>query len=115
MPDRPSRPPHRGPRRRSATAPSERTRRAEPTRFAAHTLLRAVADGAYANLEMPRILRRRRLEGRDAAFATELAFGTVRWQGLYDAVIAVAADRPTDRIDPPLLDVLRRALEPLAR
>jgi 16S rRNA (cytosine967-C5)-methyltransferase len=56
---------------------------------------------------MPQILRRRRLEGRDAAFATELAFGTVRWQGLYDAVIAVAADRPVDRIDPGLLDVLR--------
>ena len=97
----------RGPRRRSATAPSERTRRAEPTRFAAYTLLRAVDDGAYANLEMPAILRRHRLEGRDAAFATELAFGTIRWQGFYDAVIAEAAGRPTDRIDPQVLDVLR--------
>lgn len=66
-----------------------------------------MADGAYANLEMPRILRRRRLVGRDAAFATELAFGTIRWQGLYDAVLAVAADRPVERIDPDLLDVLR--------
>src|SRR4051794_37509407 len=56
----------RGPRQRSATAPSERTRRAEPTRFAAYTLLRAVADGSYANLEMPAILRRHHLEGRDA-------------------------------------------------
>ena len=35
----------RGPRQRSVTAPSERTRRAEPTRFAAYTLLRAVDDG----------------------------------------------------------------------
>ena len=96
-----------GPRRRSATAPSERTRRAEPTRFAAYTLLRAVADGAYANLEMPTILRRRRLEGRDAAFATELGFGTIRWQGFYDAVITEAAGRPPDRIDPQVLDVLR--------
>ncbi|MBR7742143.1 rRNA small subunit methyltransferase B [Phycicoccus sp. BSK3Z-2] len=97
-----------GPRPRSRTAPAQRTRGAEPTRFAAYTLLREVdEDGAYANLEMPRILRRRRLEGRDAAFATELAFGTVRWQGLYDRVIAVAADRPTDRIDPAVLDVLR--------
>jgi 16S rRNA (cytosine967-C5)-methyltransferase len=66
-----------------------------------------VADGAYANLEMPALLRRRRLEGRDAAFATELAFGTLRWQGLYDAVLALAADRPVERIDPALLDVLR--------
>ena len=97
----------RGPRRRSATAPSERTRRAEPTRFAAYTLLRAVDDGAYANLEMPAILRRHRLEGRDAAFATELGFGTIRWQGFYDAVIADAAGRPLTRIDPQVLDVLR--------
>ena len=97
----------RGPRRRSATSPSERTRRAEPTRFAAYTLLRAVADGAYANLEMSAVLRRHRLEGRDAAFTTELAFGTIRWQGFYDAVIEVAAGRPTARIDPQVLDVLR--------
>ncbi|GGL25015.1 rRNA small subunit methyltransferase B [Phycicoccus endophyticus] len=113
MPDRPSRSHGGGPRRRSRTAPSERTRRAEPTRFAAYTLLRAVADGAYANLEMPRILRRRRLEGRDAAFATELAFGTVRWQGLYDRIVAVAADRPVERIDPPVLDVLRLGVHQL--
>ncbi|WP_345203584.1 RsmB/NOP family class I SAM-dependent RNA methyltransferase [Fodinibacter luteus] len=97
----------RGPRRRSATAPSARTRRAEPTRFAAYTLLRGVADGAYANLELPAILRRHRLDGRDAAFATELGFGTIRWQGFYDAVIADAAGRPLTRIDPQVLDVLR--------
>lgn len=118
MPDRPSRPdrperagggrpPHRGPRRRSATAPSQRTRAAEPTRFAAFTLLQAVEDGAYANLELPQILRRRRLTGRDAAFTTELAFGTLRWRGLYDAVIEVAADRPLARVDPAVVDVLR--------
>ncbi|MEO5747750.1 MAG: transcription antitermination factor NusB [Ornithinibacter sp.] len=89
------------------TAPAERTRGAEPTRFAAYSLLRAVSDGAYANLEMPAILRRRHLEGRDAAFATELAFGAIRWQGFYDAVIASAAARPVERIDPNALDVLR--------
>ncbi len=113
MPDRPDRPSGRGPRRRSATTPAQRTRRAEPTRFAAFQLLRAVADGAYANLEMPRIIRQRRLEPRDAAFATELAFGTVRWQGLYDEVIAVAADRPVERIDPEVLDVLRLGVHQL--
>jgi 16S rRNA (cytosine967-C5)-methyltransferase len=101
------RPGSRGPRQRSATAPSQRTRRAEPTRFAAYTLLRAVSEGAYANLEMPTILRRHHLEGRDAAFATELGFGTIRWQGFYDAVIAQAAGRETRHIEPQVLDVLR--------
>ncbi len=101
------------PHRRSRTAPSQRSRAAEPSRFAAYTLLRAVAEGAYANLELPKILRQRRLDPRDAAFATELAFGTIRWQGLYDAIIGAAADREVTRIDGPVLDVLRLGLHQL--
>jgi 16S rRNA (cytosine967-C5)-methyltransferase len=100
----------REPRRRpppSRTRPSERTRRADPARWAAYTVLRAVADGAYANLELPRVLRRQRLSGRDAAFATELALGTVRMRGLYDAVVEVAADRPAGAVDAGVLEVLR--------
>lgn len=97
----------RGPRARSRTVPSQRSRRSEPTRFAAYTLLRAVADGAYANLELPKILHRMRLSGRDAAFATELALGTIRWRGFYDPVIEKAAGRPLSAIDAPVLDVLR--------
>ncbi|MFW5474307.1 RsmB/NOP family class I SAM-dependent RNA methyltransferase [Knoellia sp. CPCC 206450] len=92
---------------RSRQRPSDRAKHAEPARFAAYTLLRAVADGAYANLELPAILRRHRLDTRDAAFATELAFGTLRMQGFYDAVIERAADRPTSKIDGGVLDVLR--------
>lgn len=101
------------PLERARRAPSQRTRRAEPARYAAWSLLRAVAGGAYANLELPRILRRMRLSTRDAAFATELAFGTLRWRGLYDAIIAVAADRPTEAIDDVVLDVLRLGVHQL--
>lgn len=104
---------HRGPRQRSSTAPSGRSRAAEPSRFAAFTLLRAVSEGAYANLELPKILRERRLDTRDAAFATELAFGTLRWQGLYDEIIAAAAQREVSRIDGPVLDVLRLGVHQL--
>ncbi|HPB73232.1 MAG TPA: transcription antitermination factor NusB, partial [Phycicoccus sp.] len=85
--------PGRPPRHRRRSRRVTRTRRAEPTRAAAYHLLRAVADGAYANLELPRLLRSARLEGRDAAFTTELAFGTLRHRGFYDAVIAAAAAR----------------------
>jgi len=98
---------------RSATAPGQRTRRAEPTRATAYRLLRAVADGAYANLELPRLLRRARLSGRDAAFTTELAFGTLRNRSFYDAVIARAADRAVTRIDDEVLDVLRLGVHQL--
>lgn len=98
-----------GPRgsQRSLAKPSERAKHAEPARLAAYTLLRAVADGAYANLEFPAIIRRHRLDSRDAAFATELAFGTLRMQGFYDAIIERAAGRPLAKIDAGVLDVLR--------
>jgi 16S rRNA (cytosine967-C5)-methyltransferase len=103
-----------GPRRRSAAPPSQRARRADPARQAAFDVLRAVeAEDAYANLVLPRVLRARRLSGRDAAFATELAYGALRGRGLYDAVLARCLDRPLDRLDPPLLDVLRLGVHQL--
>jgi 16S rRNA (cytosine967-C5)-methyltransferase len=71
-------------------------------------VLRAVAErDAYANLLLPALLRERGLSGRDAALATELAYGTLRGQGSYDAIIAVCSDRELDRLDPPLREVLR--------
>jgi 16S rRNA (cytosine967-C5)-methyltransferase len=72
-----------------------------------------VADGAYANLELPKAVRRSRLEGRDAAFATELTFGAIRMRGLYDAVIEVAAERPASKIDGAVLDTLRLGVHQL--
>ncbi len=93
---------------RSAQAPSARRRTGDPARRAAFDVLREVAaSDAYANLVLPPLLRSRGVRGRDAAFATELAYGTLRLQGRYDAVLALAADRPVTAIDAPLLDVLR--------
>jgi len=97
-----------GPRHRSAQAPAERRRSGDPARTAAFEVLREVAESdAYANLVLPPLLRRRGVRGRDAAFATELTYGTLRLLGRYDAVLALAADRPVAELDPPLLDVLR--------
>lgn len=71
-------------------------------------MLLAVDDrGAYANLLLPSLLRERGLTGRDAALATELAYGALRGQGRYDAVLAVCSDRDIDRVDPPLRAALR--------
>jgi 16S rRNA (cytosine967-C5)-methyltransferase len=64
-------------------------------------------DDAYANLILPKMLRSAGLSGRDAAFATELTYGTLRQSGTLDAIVASAADRPVDRIDPPVRDALR--------
>ena len=68
--------------------------------------MRAVADrDAYANLLLPALLKERGLTGRDAAFATELTYGTLRGRGTYDAILAACSDR--DELDPPVRDVLR--------
>jgi len=84
------------------------SRRADPSRRAAFDVLRAVQSrDAYANLVLPGMLRDRRISGRDAAFATELAYGTLRGLGTYDAVLAECVDRPLDNVDPPALDLLR--------
>jgi 16S rRNA (cytosine967-C5)-methyltransferase len=82
--------------------------RRDPARRAAYDVLEAVADrDAYANLLLPRLLTDRRITGRDAALATELTYGTLRGQGTYDEVLAACSDRPLDRLDPPVLHVLR--------
>jgi 16S rRNA (cytosine967-C5)-methyltransferase len=83
-------------------------REVDPARVAAWRVLRAVDDqDAYANLALADHLRAARLTGRDAAFATELTYGTLRGRGLYDAVLAACVDRPLDDVDPPVLDALR--------
>jgi 16S rRNA (cytosine967-C5)-methyltransferase len=77
-------------------------------------LLRAVQqDDAYANLVWPRILRDHGLVGRDAAFATELAYGTLRWQGRHDRILAACVDRGLASVQPAVLDALRLGVHQL--
>lgn len=64
-------------------------------------------EGAFANLVLPKALKQSQFKGRDAAFATELTYGTLRALGLLDAVIAKAAGRPVAKIDSMVLDILR--------
>lgn len=93
------RPRREGRRRRSAP---DRARRL------AFDALRAVnADGAYANLVLGQLLTARRLDPRDAAFATELLAGTCRRQGSYDLIIAAASGRAVTSLQPAVLDLLR--------
>ena len=80
----------------------------DPARRTAYDTLRAVSQhDAYANLVLPGLLTERRLDARDAALATELAYGTLRAQGTYDAILSECVDRPLTQLDPELLDVLR--------
>jgi 16S rRNA (cytosine967-C5)-methyltransferase len=83
-------------------------RRANLPRRTAYDVLAAVEGRqAYANLLLPRLLTERGITGRDAALATELTYGTLRGLGTYDAVLTACSDRPLDKLDPPVLQVLR--------
>lgn len=64
-------------------------------------------NDAYANIALPQALKKASLSGRDAAFATELCYGTLRATGLLDAIISSAAARPAAKIDSIVLDILR--------
>jgi 16S rRNA (cytosine967-C5)-methyltransferase len=106
------------PQNRSQHNPRRPQRRTplDPARQAAFDVLRAVSErDAYANLALPALLRERAITGRDAAFATELTYGTCRVLGLLDAVIARAANRPVDQIDAVLLELLRLGAYQLLR
>jgi 16S rRNA (cytosine967-C5)-methyltransferase len=87
---------------------------ASAPRRVAYDVLRAVNESdAYANLLLPTSIQRAGLTTADAALATELTYGTLRRQGTYDAVIAIAADRPVHEIDPAVLDALRLGVHQL--
>lgn len=52
-------------------------------------------------------VRRDLPDARDAALASDILIGTLRWRGRLDYVIAARSSRPLDRLDPPVLDLLR--------
>ncbi|GAA1143955.1 RsmB/NOP family class I SAM-dependent RNA methyltransferase [Nocardioides aquiterrae] len=80
----------------------------DPVRLAALEVLKSVrVDDAYTNLVLPSVLRQFGLTGRDAAFATELASGTIRRRGTYDAILGACIDRPLSKVEAKVLDALR--------
>ncbi|WP_017579747.1 RsmB/NOP family class I SAM-dependent RNA methyltransferase [Nocardiopsis valliformis] len=80
----------------------------DPARRVAYDVLRAVEQrDAYANLLLPSLLNERGMYGRDAALATELTYGTLRWQGTYDAILETCVDRSLSSVDAEVLPLLR--------
>ena len=81
-----------------------------PARLAAYDVLRAVST-RRADLPAALVRARGHLEDeRDRALAGEIATGTLRWQGAFDAIIAAYAGRPLNRLDPEVVDILRLTL-----
>jgi 16S rRNA (cytosine967-C5)-methyltransferase len=98
------------PHQQRARSPRGRSSRphSDPVRRVAYDVLYAVDQrDAYANLLLPALLRERGIEGRDAALATELTYGTLRGLQIYDAILDLCTDRSPGDIDPPVREVLR--------
>ena len=80
---------------------------ADARTLAVDVVLACALDDAYANLLLPARLRESNIVGRDAALATELTYGTLRWQGSYDIIISSVAGRALSDIDAGVLATLR--------
>jgi 16S rRNA (cytosine967-C5)-methyltransferase len=72
------------------------------------------ADGAYADLALRAILSQSTLDARDRAFATELAYGTLRWRGRLDFLLGAVLDRPLESLEPRVQRLLRLGAYQLA-
>jgi 16S rRNA (cytosine967-C5)-methyltransferase len=78
-----------------------------PARVAAYDVVLAVGAGradlpsalAHARSKLP--------DDRDRALAGEIATGTLRWQAAFDHVIEAFSERPSARLDPEVLTILR--------
>lgn len=63
--------------------------------------------GGYSNLILPQALNDSSFDERDRAFTTELVYGTIRMQGLYDYIFSQISDRPWIEVDPEIVDLAR--------
>ena len=90
--------------------PATRTQsRVSPARACALSVIRRVFEGgAYADRAFT--AEAAGLEPRDRALAMALAYGTVQRRATLDHVIAQLTDRRLERLDPPVLAVLRLGL-----
>ncbi|MGH3664143.1 MAG: RsmB/NOP family class I SAM-dependent RNA methyltransferase [Micromonosporaceae bacterium] len=93
---------------RAGNRGKSRSSAVDPARRAAYDVLRAVSErDSYANLALAPMLAQRGISGRDAAFATEVCYGTLRSRGTLDHILAAVSSRPLRAMDPVVLDALR--------
>ncbi len=88
---------------RPGRRPSDRARR-----LAFEVLCSVEADGAFANLVLPKRLSAAHFNKPDASFATNICYGTLRLQGRWDAIISLCTQgRNAADLDLPVKILLR--------
>lgn len=90
-----------------ARRPAPRTPAGLPARRAALEAIAAVEqDGAWSNLAVPEAVADLP-EARDRAFASHLAYDTLRWRSTLDHALGQVLSRPLGQVEPDLQRVLR--------
>jgi 16S rRNA (cytosine967-C5)-methyltransferase len=75
--------------------------------LALRVLERVERGAAFADLALHAGFRNGGLGVRDRALATELVYGTLRWRGKLDWLLAQVIPRPFDTLEPPVRSLLR--------
>ena len=78
-----------------------------PRRLAFELCRRVWGEGAYANLAWEGLLGESSRSTEEKAFATHLAYGTLRHRGTIDLIIEAASGRTQDSLDPELWWVMQ--------
>lgn len=74
---------------------------------AAKIIFNVLENGAYANVELAKILRRENFSDLDRRFCTELVYGTIKTAVSLDWKISKYLTRPLEKVDKKILTVLR--------
>ena len=89
----------KGPSSRPAAPNGKRRQPSSPRKAALDALLR-VEQGGYSNLVIDHTLQKAGLDGRDAAFATQLFYGVLERQITLDAILAHFSKTPLGKLTP---------------
>ena len=85
-------------------------------RLLAYQLISQVnREGAFANIRLPELLRKSKLEQKDKNLVTEISYGTLRMQGRHDFIAKKFIDREFDLLDPQIQDLLRMGIHQLTQ
>lgn len=71
--------------------------------------------GAYANIRLPELLAKSKMNAADKAFTTELSYGTLRMQGRHDYIASKYLDRPFAEVNEKIIDLLRLGIHQLTK
>ena len=88
----------------------------DPTRLLVYDLISQVnREGAFANIRLPELLSKSKLTSKDRNLATEMAYGTLRMQGLLDYFAGKFVDRPFNELDAKIQDLIRMGIYQLTQ